>query len=194
MATWTHESLEQIAATDDLHIAPYHADGKTTGTPIWIWSVVVDGRLFVRAYNGASGRWYRSAISQRSGKIAAARARREVRNSRTCDLLSVHSTVSPRTVNKGASRSTPIERGSHARGNHGVVDGEQRTHEGEIMRAVLRHAPGDVRVDEIGAAYAQARKRGYEIVHPLTSEERDAIRLFVRAPGGNILTVVHHRE
>lgn len=72
MTAWPTETIEKIAATDDLHIAPYRADGKTTGTLTWIWSVVVDGRLFVRAWNGVNGRWYRSAIAQRSGRITAA--------------------------------------------------------------------------------------------------------------------------
>lgn len=72
MTTWPAETIEKIAASDDFHIAPYHADGKTTGTLTWIWSVVVDGRLFVRAYNGTSGRWYRSAMAQRAGKITSA--------------------------------------------------------------------------------------------------------------------------
>lgn len=72
MATWPTDIIEKIAATDDLHIAPYRADGKTTGTLTRIWSVVVGGRLFVRAWNGVNGRWYRSAIAQRAGKITAA--------------------------------------------------------------------------------------------------------------------------
>ncbi|MEA5456934.1 DUF2255 family protein [Sinomonas sp. JGH33] len=72
MAAWPTDTIEKIAATDDLRIAPYHPDGKTTGTPTWIWSVVVDGRLFVRAWNGVHSRWYRSAAAQRSGRIAAA--------------------------------------------------------------------------------------------------------------------------
>lgn len=78
MARWPTATLAKIAATDDLHIAPYHADGKTTGTPTWIWSVVVDGRLFVRAWNGTRGTWYRSAIAQRAGKITAAGQEHEV--------------------------------------------------------------------------------------------------------------------
>lgn len=44
---WTEDELRQIAAADDLHIAPYRADGETTGTLTWIWSVVVDGGLCV---------------------------------------------------------------------------------------------------------------------------------------------------
>ncbi len=72
MTPWPADDLARIAATDDLHIAPFRSDGTTTGTPTWIWSVVVDGRLFVRAWNGTRSRWYRSAIAQRGGQITAA--------------------------------------------------------------------------------------------------------------------------
>ncbi|MDI9628272.1 MAG: DUF2255 family protein [Acidobacteriota bacterium] len=78
MATWPTDTIEKIAATDDLHIAPYHPDGKTTGTLTWIWSVVVDDRLFVRAWSGTRGKWYRSALEQRAGKITAAGQEHEV--------------------------------------------------------------------------------------------------------------------
>ncbi|QYY35041.1 DUF2255 family protein [Ruficoccus sp. ZRK36] len=71
MAAWASEDLEKIRLSDDLHIAPFRADGKTYGTPTWIWSVVVDGRLYVRAYNGRASRWYRSAMAQKTGCIHA---------------------------------------------------------------------------------------------------------------------------
>jgi hypothetical protein len=78
MGTWQREELDRIAATDDLHIAPFRDDGKTYGTLTWIWSVVVDGALYVRAYNGIRSRWYRSAISQKAGRIIIAGMRKEV--------------------------------------------------------------------------------------------------------------------
>lgn len=78
MGTWPAETIEKIATTDDLHIAPYHPEGKTTGTLTWIWSVAVDGRLFVRAWNGTRGRWYRAAVAQGAGKITAAGHEHEV--------------------------------------------------------------------------------------------------------------------
>lgn len=71
MTNWTR-TLDRIATSDDLHIAPFRADGATYGTPTWIWSVVVEGRLFVRAWNGRRSRWYRSAMAQRAGRIIAA--------------------------------------------------------------------------------------------------------------------------
>ncbi|MFC0675190.1 DUF2255 family protein [Brachybacterium hainanense] len=78
MPAWTPEQVEAIASTDDFHIAPYRADGATPGTLTWICSVVVDGSVYVCAYNGVSGRWYRSALAQRAGKITAADEEHEV--------------------------------------------------------------------------------------------------------------------
>lgn len=76
--TWSNDELRKIAATDDLHIAPFRPDGKTYGTPTWIWSVVVEDSLYVRAYNGRQSRWYRAALSQKVGRITAAGMTKEV--------------------------------------------------------------------------------------------------------------------
>lgn len=64
--------LSKIDKADDLRIAPFREDGKTTGTPTWIWEVAVDGELYVRAYNGVRSRWYNAAIEQKAGRIFAA--------------------------------------------------------------------------------------------------------------------------
>jgi len=72
MSTWNKGRLESIASSDDLHIAPFREDSVTTGTPTWIWSVVVDGELYVRAYNGTGSRWYKAAVTQKAGQIKAA--------------------------------------------------------------------------------------------------------------------------
>ena len=66
-SNWSNEELRKIAATDDLHVSPYREDGRTCGTPTWIWSVVVDNDLYVRAYNGQDSRWYAAAIRQKAG-------------------------------------------------------------------------------------------------------------------------------
>ena len=42
MSGWEKEELAKIATTDDLHISPLRDDGRTYGTPTWIWSVVVN--------------------------------------------------------------------------------------------------------------------------------------------------------
>lgn len=75
---WPSDDIARITAADDLHIAPFRADGVTYGTLTWIWSVVVDGRLFVRAYNGTDSRWYKSAMSQHAGRITTAGSAFEV--------------------------------------------------------------------------------------------------------------------
>ncbi len=67
--TLSAKEVDAIAKKDDFHIAPYRSDGKTLGTPTWIWVVRVDDHLFVRAYHGTSSSWYQAAISQKRGKI-----------------------------------------------------------------------------------------------------------------------------
>ena len=62
MTSWPKNELSKIAETDDLHISPLREDGVTYGTPTWIWSVVVDDALYVRAYNGQRSRWYQAAL------------------------------------------------------------------------------------------------------------------------------------
>ncbi|WP_242497493.1 DUF480 domain-containing protein [Nocardioides oleivorans] len=47
-----------------------------------------------------------------------------------------------------------------------------------------------VMVDDVELAYRQAQDRGYEIVHPLTTEAWGVTRFFVRAPDGNVLNIV----
>lgn len=78
MTAWSVDELRKIADADDLHIAPFREDGKTYGTRTWIWSVAVDGRLYVRGYNGTKSTWYQAAIRQRAGRIIAAGITKEV--------------------------------------------------------------------------------------------------------------------
>jgi len=78
MTLWSEDELPRIAETDDLHVAPFREDGRTYGTPTWIWSVVVDGNVYVRAYNGTRSRWYQAALRQKAGRITASGMTREV--------------------------------------------------------------------------------------------------------------------
>jgi hypothetical protein len=78
MSTWPKDELSKIAAADDLHISPLREDGKTYGTPTWIWSVAVDGALYARAYNGTNSRWHQAAMRQKAGRITAAGFTRKV--------------------------------------------------------------------------------------------------------------------
>lgn len=78
MGKWAKDELRKIAESDDLHISPFREDGKTYGTPTWIWSVSFDGGLYVRGYNGQKSRWYQAAVRQKAGRITAAGLTKEV--------------------------------------------------------------------------------------------------------------------
>lgn len=39
-----------------------------------------------------------------------------------------------------------------------------------------------------------AQKLGYEIVHPISTESWGVRRFFVRAPDGNVINIVFHRD
>jgi predicted enzyme related to lactoylglutathione lyase len=51
-----------------------------------------------------------------------------------------------------------------------------------------------VHTDDVDGAYDEARQLGYEIVHPITTEPWGVRRFFVRAPDGNVINVVRHRD
>lgn len=51
-----------------------------------------------------------------------------------------------------------------------------------------------IKVDDVDGAYEAAVQRGYEIVHPLTTEVWGVRRFFVRAPDGNVYNIVQHRD
>ena len=78
MSAWSKNELSKMAEADDLHIAPLREDGVTYGTPTWIWSVAVDGGLYVRAYNGTRSRWYQAAMRQKVGRITTAGMTKDV--------------------------------------------------------------------------------------------------------------------
>jgi catechol 2,3-dioxygenase-like lactoylglutathione lyase family enzyme len=51
-----------------------------------------------------------------------------------------------------------------------------------------------VHTDDVDGAYQEALRLGYEIVHPISDEAWGVRRFFVRAPDGNVLNIVRHRE
>jgi predicted enzyme related to lactoylglutathione lyase len=48
--------------------------------------------------------------------------------------------------------------------------------------------------DDIQEAYEEAQRRGFEIVHPLTTEPWGITRFLVRAPDGNVININSHKE
>ncbi|SFO15766.1 hypothetical protein SAMN04488056_103380 [Cohaesibacter marisflavi] len=75
---WTTEQLQAFARADDCRIAPFRQDGVTCGTPTFIWSVVVEDALFVRAYSGTRSSWYQAALQQKAGQLTLAAAVHDV--------------------------------------------------------------------------------------------------------------------
>lgn len=48
--------------------------------------------------------------------------------------------------------------------------------------------------NDVEQAYAEAQRRGFEIVHPLTTEPWGLRRFFVRAPDGNVININSHPD
>jgi hypothetical protein len=112
--TWPKDELHKIAEADDLHIAPFREDGKTYGTPTWIWSVMVDSALYVRAYNGKNSRWYQAALQQKAGRITVAGLTREVTFEHVDGEINDQIDEAYRAKYKGSPYLTPMI-GSRAR-------------------------------------------------------------------------------
>jgi predicted enzyme related to lactoylglutathione lyase len=51
-----------------------------------------------------------------------------------------------------------------------------------------------IEVGDVDAAHAQAKRLGYEIVHPLTDEPWGVRRFFVRDPAGKVINVLGHSQ
>jgi uncharacterized glyoxalase superfamily protein PhnB len=51
-----------------------------------------------------------------------------------------------------------------------------------------------VAVEDVDAAHEEAVRRGWEIVHPLTTESWGVRRFFVRDPDGHVVNILQHRE
>ncbi|MCA0435481.1 MAG: VOC family protein [Austwickia sp.] len=71
---------------------------------------------------------------------------------------------------------------------------------GATLQLVTRDASAPVvpvisiAVDDVDEAYRDVVRRGYDIVHPLTTEEWGVRRFFVRTPDGQVVNVLRHRE
>lgn len=48
--------------------------------------------------------------------------------------------------------------------------------------------------EDVDEAYEEARRRAYEIVHPITTEPWGIRRFLVRAPDGNVVNINSHRD
>jgi hypothetical protein len=68
MSTWDKASLQTLRDHEDAHIAFPNPDG-TLHQPTWIWVAPGNDEVFVRSYNGPSGRWYNAARERPDGTI-----------------------------------------------------------------------------------------------------------------------------
>ncbi|XAS75212.1 VOC family protein [Dermatophilaceae bacterium Sec6.4] len=84
--------------------------------------------------------------------------------------------------------------------NQGWVARFSSPDSGACVQVVTRDAtaPEDsvmtIRVDDVDAAYEEAQRRGYEVVHPLTDEPWGIRRFFVRSPDGQVINVAAHHQ
>jgi hypothetical protein len=108
MAAWPKDELLRIIEADDLHVSALREDGVTYGTPTWIWSVAVDGDLYVRAYHGKDSSWYRAAVREEAGRITAGGMTREVEFSPVEDALNDRIDDAYREKYRGSSYLDPM--------------------------------------------------------------------------------------
>lgn len=73
------EQIIKFSTADDFHVSPYYDDGITLGTPTWIWSVVVNGEIYIRPWNGKNSRWFKSAINNGGGQFGLAQKQYQAR-------------------------------------------------------------------------------------------------------------------
>jgi hypothetical protein len=68
MTTWTSDELTKIGKEEELDLASLRRDG-TLRNPVTIWVVRVGDDLYVRAYKGRSGPWFRGVLTCHAGHI-----------------------------------------------------------------------------------------------------------------------------
>ncbi len=77
MTGWTRHDLERIGAAEELRLATFKKDG-TRRMPVVIWVVRVGDDLYVRAYRGREGAWFRQTQWRPEGRIGAGGVTKDV--------------------------------------------------------------------------------------------------------------------
>lgn len=78
MSDWTDDELAVLDRVREIRVAGRRKDGSSR-TPVTVWHVVVDGRLYVRSVRGPDGGWYRGVIRHYEGAISWDSRTRHVR-------------------------------------------------------------------------------------------------------------------
>ncbi|TQS39693.1 DUF2255 family protein [Cryptosporangium phraense] len=74
--TWTPVEAAILAVAPMLHVIA--GSGYLGGARAEVGMVVVDGRLYVRAYRGRESAWFRLAVAQPRGRIRTGTLERDV--------------------------------------------------------------------------------------------------------------------
>ena len=77
MTAWTSDELSKIGAADELELASVRRDG-TLRNPVTIWVVRVGDDLYVRAFKGRFGPWFRGTQARHAGRISAGGVEKDV--------------------------------------------------------------------------------------------------------------------
>lgn len=118
MTTWTAEQLRTITEHEDLFVSPFRNDGTTYGTPTQTWALVVDGKVYVRAANGADSSWYQAAITQKAGRVRVDGTDYEVtfEDAGTDDEASIDAAYEAKYGSAEESFAVPIMQGAGPKG------------------------------------------------------------------------------
>ena len=77
MKTWTSNELNKIGKEDELDLASLRQDG-TLRKPVTMWVVRVGDNLYVRAFKGRSGPWFRGVLTRHAGHIQSGGIKKDV--------------------------------------------------------------------------------------------------------------------
>ena len=77
MTTWTSDELNKIGKEEELDLASLRQDG-TLRNPVTIWVVRVGDDLYVRAFKGRSGPWFRGTQARHAGHIRSGGVEKDV--------------------------------------------------------------------------------------------------------------------
>jgi len=69
MSGWTDDELRELAQAREVRVAGRRADG-TSRTPVIVWHVVVDGKLYLRSVKGPQGQWYKGVARYFEGFLS----------------------------------------------------------------------------------------------------------------------------
>ena len=77
MTSWTNNDLGRIGAADELQLTSFKEDG-TLRKPVTIWVVREGDDLYVRAYRGREGAWFRHTQRRHEGRMVAGGVTKDV--------------------------------------------------------------------------------------------------------------------